>query len=81
MKTYKSIAYAYATSPMAKELGFYDDGCFYIQQRSMNEAGDWNTYAAHNAEGFKKAYEADLIAMFKETDGDIDWMFLRHGSF
>ena len=30
-KYYKSIAYAYPTSITATELGFKDDGCYYIQ--------------------------------------------------
>lgn len=81
-KLYKSIAYAYPTSPMAKELGFYDDGCFYIQHRLMNIEGSdqCKTFAAHNAEGFLKATNPDLIALFKETEGEVCPTFLRHGN-
>lgn len=80
MKLYKSIAYAFPTSPMAKELGFNAEGCFYVQQRRMNEAGEWVTFAAHNGEGFAKATDTDLIAFYLETDGAPCPMFLRHGN-
>lgn len=79
-KLYKSIAYAYATSPAAERLGFRDTGCFYVQQRTMNEAGEWYTFDPVGVEGFLKATNADLIAFYKETAGEPCPMFLRHGN-
>ena len=77
---YKSIAYAYGSSQRAKDLGFYQTGCFFIQQRSKNEAGQWNTYATHNAEGFSNPADNDLISMFLETDGIIEPDFTIYGN-
>lgn len=82
MKTYKSIAYSYASSPTAESLGFYDAGCFSIEIRhhDIEGSGQDETFTPHNAEGFKKANHPDLIAMFKEADGIICPMFLRFGN-
>jgi hypothetical protein len=80
MKTYKSIAFGYPSSPSAKKLGFNDSGCFYVVQRVMREDGSWQTGAVHNAEGFLKANDANLIAFYIETHGEICPMFFRHGN-
>lgn len=78
----KSIAYAFPTSTMAKELGFDKTGCFYVQQTAHNieGSGQAKTFAAHNAEGFAKPNDPDLVAFYHETEGKICPHFLRHGN-
>lgn len=75
-KRYKSIAYAYPTSPMAKELGFNDTGCYYVKSRI---AGGFDSIE-HNCEGYLQPNDADLLSFFKETEGDICPMFLRYAN-
>lgn len=81
MKTYKSIAYAYPSSPAAEHLGFPDTGCLHIQQRHDNiedsgqSSGD---FMVHNAEGYQSVCD-DLINQYLETDGEPCPMFLQYG--
>lgn len=75
-KTYKSIHYAYPTSPMAKELGFNDTGCYYVTTR---RAGGFDRIA-HNCEGYLSPTDTDLLSFFHETEGDICPMFLKYSN-
>lgn len=43
MTTRYAIGYAYSTSPRAKELGYYDTGCYYLQGMTLQEDGEWST--------------------------------------
>lgn len=79
---FKSIAYAYASSPQAIALGYGKTGCYYVQHRLMNieGSGQYSTFAAHNGEGYAKANDSDLISFYLESDGKPCLMFLRHGN-
>jgi len=71
MKLRKSISYAYATSPTAKFLGHGKTGCYYVATSLLREDGTWSPATpVHNAEGFQRAEDADLIATYRETDGE-----------
>jgi len=76
MTTFKSIAYAFPTSPMARELGFNDTGCFYVQLRKDNHTAG----AAHNCEGFLSPDDSDLIAFYHECEGVICPYFKQYGN-
>ena len=78
---YKSIAYAYPTSSMAKALGAYADGCWFVEVRGWhNEANEWRTWTPVGAEGFDRATHPDLIGFFRETAGEPDPIFINHGN-
>ena len=68
MKTRKSIAYAYATSPRAIELGFENTGCYYIEYITTNE--DSVNISADKQVGGFETREPDLLASFNEADGE-----------
>ncbi len=71
MKIRKSISYAYATSPTARELGHGKTGCYYVATSILREDGNWSPASpVHNAEGFQNAGDADLIALYRETEGE-----------
>jgi len=76
MKIYKEIAYAYPTSYNAKELGFYKDGCFYIQHtyHNIEGSGQSKNFIAHNCEGFSDKNDPNLIALLYEYEGIINPM-------
>ena len=82
MKTTKSISYAYPTSQMAEALGCAKAGCWYVQvtYHDIEGSGQSSTFAPHNAEGFQSPDDKDLIAIFKETEGDICPYFLKYGN-
>lgn len=75
-KIYKSIAYAYPTSPAAKELGYNDTGCYYVTTRNVGGIAT----RAHNCEGYLQPNDSDLLAFFNETEGDICPMFLKYAN-
>lgn len=75
MTIYKSIAYAFATSTRAKQLGFSDTGCFFVQRRDAN-----NSFVDADCEGFLKANDPDLIEYYMLVAGTHCPMFLRHGN-
>jgi hypothetical protein len=71
MKIRKSISYAYPTSATAELLGHGKTGCYYVASSIMREDGNWSLATPlHNAEGFPLADEPDLIASYKETEGE-----------
>lgn len=74
MKIYKEIAFAYPTSNNAKELGFYNDGCFYIEHtyHNIENSGQSKSLIAHNCEGFADRNNPDLIALLHEYEGSIN---------
>lgn len=47
-KLRKAIAYAYASSTHAKELGFAMSGCYYVSRSVLREDGTWKP-ALHRA--------------------------------
>lgn len=81
-KITKAIAYAYATSTAATELGFADTGCYYVQQTLWGVEGSdqIRTARPHDAEGFRDPADPDLIAYYFETAGAPDSAFLRYGN-
>lgn len=82
MKFRKAIAYAYPTSETAIRLGVRAQGGFYVQQFLRLENGEWSpAYIAPGTggEAFDRADDPDLIALYKETDGEPDPYFLQHG--
>lgn len=82
MKIRKSIAYSFPTSKNASELGFEKEGCFHvsIQYIDIEGSGQCRTFLPHDAEGFARADDPDLIALFNEYEGDICPHFLRYGN-
>jgi len=79
MKIYKEIAFAFPTSDNAKELDFYDEGCFYVQQtyHNIENSGQYRSFIAHNCEGFTDRDDPDLIALLHEYEGSINPMAER----
>lgn len=82
MKTQKRIAYAFPTSQSAKELGFGEVGCWFVQQTILDieGSGQCSTFTAHNTEGFKDPDDPDLISLFGEFGGDVCPSFMAHGN-
>ncbi len=78
----KAIAYSFPTSPNAETLGFAETGCWHIELTISNIEGSdqCRTYMPHNAEGFDAPNDPVLVAMFNETDGEIDWSFKTYGN-
>lgn len=71
MKLRKAIAYAYATSNHAKELGHSQTGCYYVTQSILREDGTWSPpYIAQGCEGYHDRNDVDLNTFFAETDGE-----------
>jgi hypothetical protein len=67
----KAIAYAYATSPHAVELGHAKTGCYYVSQSILREDGTWSPpYIAQGHDAFADRNDPDLILLFTETDGE-----------
>jgi hypothetical protein len=76
MKTRKSISFAYWSSPTAAKLGCAETGCFYVAVSVLRKDGNWSPFSpAHNAEGFDSPTHPDLLASFKETEGEICPLF------
>lgn len=77
----KSISYAYPTSQNALELGMGDEGCFYVEQAFWNidGSGQCSIEIAHNCEGFSDKFDPDLIALYREYEGDICPDFKLYG--
>jgi len=71
-KILKDIAYAYPTSENAEKLGFADTGCYYIEITYIGVEGSDQcvTFMPNDAEGFIDKNDADLLALYEETDGD-----------
>ncbi len=82
MKTLKTISYAYPTSDYAKQLGFYDIGCWHIclECYDIEGSGQCGSFLPHNAIGFLAPDDPDLIALFHEYDAVIDPIFLKYGN-
>jgi hypothetical protein len=78
---YKSIAFAYPTSPIATRLDCYSDGGWYVENRGTREDGSiWTDVAQGTGEeAFATCDDADLLALYRETEGAPDPMFLRYG--
>lgn len=77
MKLYKSIEWAYPTSPRASELGHAETGCWFVNHR-LEGSGQDNKAPFPNAEGFPVLHP-DLIALYHEADGEPCPYFLHHG--
>lgn len=81
MRTYKSIAYAYASSPHAETLGMGSTGAYFVEHTFMNIEGyQCRTDIAHNCEGFSAPDHPDLIALYHEYEGDPSPWFLKYGN-
>jgi len=82
MKTLKAISYAYPTSDYAKQLGFYDIGCWHIclEYYDIEGSGQCGSFLPHDAIGFLAPDDPDLIALFHEYDAVIDPIFLKYGN-
>jgi len=78
----KSISFSFPTSPNAKTLGFYDTGCWHVEQTALNieDSGQCKTYLPHDAEGFTSPNDPDLIALFHEYEGEPSRSFLDYGN-
>jgi hypothetical protein len=84
MKLRKAIAYAYATSSRAEELGCEKTGCYYVSQSVLREDGTWSPpYIAQSHSAFQNRNDPDLLALFEETIGEpcpywsrMDWQRL-----
>jgi len=61
--TFKFITYAYPTSIQAKNFGYEEEGCYYIQYQNGQ-----NTWADTQVGAFVELCE-DLINSFKECEG------------
>lgn len=80
MKLRKSISYAYPSSPNAESLGHGKTGCWYVAISTFREGASWSPNTpAHNAEGFGSPYDPDLLALYRDADGEPCPYFLRHG--
>lgn len=72
MKLRKAIAYAYASSTHAAELGHAKTGCYYVSQSLLREDGSWSPpYIAQGHDAFKSSGDIDLHKLFEETDGEV----------
>lgn len=82
MATYKSIAYSFPTSINAGKLGFGKTGCWHISilETNIEGSGQCRTYLPHDAEGFSSPTDADLLSLYRETEGEIDPSFARYGN-
>jgi hypothetical protein len=80
MKTFKQIAYAFATSTNAKTLGFNAEGCWFVEVYGIIEGVQMPPAIAHNCEGFKTPDDPDLIALYHEYSGDIAPAFEQFGN-
>lgn len=80
MNLYKSIAYAYAGSTKANDLGM-PDGCFFISLWHYDNP-EYSTvsFTDSDCEGFNHPDDLDLIALYRETKGDHCPMFLQVGN-
>ena len=66
----KRIAFAFPTSTLAKELGFDNDGCFFVEYQSKNEADTIYTWHDTQIGGFT-AICSDLLKAFSERKAPI----------
>jgi hypothetical protein len=82
MKITKEISFAFPTSKLAENLGFKETGCFHISLTYHNiENSDQSiSFVPHNAEGFLNPDDPDLIAIFKETEGETCRHFIKYGN-
>ena len=82
MKITKSIGFSYPTSSNAIALGFEGFGCWHISVtcHDIEGSGQSRTFTPHNAEGFDRPDNLDLIAMFLETDGKTCEAFKTYGN-
>lgn len=78
----KSIVYGFPASPNAAILGFAGTGCWHIELTiwHIERSDQCRTYLPHNAEGFESPDHPDLIAMYHETEGEMDWSFKTYGN-
>lgn len=81
-KTYKSIAFSYPGSHNAEKLGFGKTGCWHIEitKLDIEGSGQCATYMPHDAEGFSAPDDPDLIALYRETQGEHSLSFVRYGN-
>ena len=67
---YKEIAWAYASSPNAVELGFADSGCYHISVTSVAiEGAIPKTDMPRGANGYERKDDPRLVKEFKECPG------------
>ena len=69
-RSIKRIAYAFPTSTLAKELGFYNNGCFFVEYESKNESNAIYTWHDTQIGGFKTIC-SDLVKAFSERKAAI----------
>jgi len=71
MRITKEISYAFPTSINAGLLGFETEGCYHVAQTyiDIEGSGQCKTFLPHDATGFAKIDDPDLLALFAETDG------------
>lgn len=80
MKTRKSIAYAYPTSPAAERLGMGRSGCYYVAVCVARSDGCfWPAPARSGRKGYAQPDDPALVADFHATAGDVCPLFLSHG--
>lgn len=79
-RTRKAIAYAYPTSPAADFYG-HKDGCWYVSTSAQRQDGSWSpNHMLEQGEGFGQPDHPDLIALYRETDGEMCPYFKSHGN-
>ncbi len=72
MKFQKAIAYAYPTSPAARELGHSKTGCYYIARTTKREDGSWSTPEIWpGSEGEASTKPSDLFQLFREIKSPV----------
>lgn len=78
----KAITYAYPHSANARKLGMSDTGAWHVELTYLNieNSGQSLNFLPHNAEGFYMPDDPDLIALFREYEGDLCPHFVRHGN-
>ena len=72
MPNYKSIAYAYPTSTTATELGFKDDGCYFVQVHNYATNDSWL-----ESGGYSMPNNPELIKRFHAVDDEVCKMALQ----
>lgn len=79
MNVRKSIGYAYQTSATAVKLGRGATGCWIVQQSKQRKDGTWSAPYLAAQDSFDEHELEDMIATYREADGEPCPMFLRYG--
>ena len=79
MKKTKAIAYAFPSSPLAKEAGMQETGCYYIELGLINvEGSGQSNFSPCNQAGFFEKIDQDLLDSFEEAEGQPCQLSLKY---